>query len=107
MIWQYSLLANYNWILMEGVYLHTLIFNSSVSPYGPAILGYVIFGWTIPLACMIPWMTVKAKYENEECWISNKNEAYFWITRGPITLSILVSVHSIRPIISEYTNHLY
>ena len=43
-IWQYSLLANYNWILMEGIYLHNLIFlyifNDNTS-----IMKYVITGW--------------------------------------------------------------
>lgn len=79
---------------MEAVYLHSLIFVASVSPYGPAILGYVVFGWTMPLVCMIPWVIVKAKYEDSECWLTNDNEAYFWITRGPITISILVSICS-------------
>lgn len=43
-IWQYSLLANYNWILMEGIYLHNLIFlyifNDNTS-----IMAYVVAGW--------------------------------------------------------------
>jgi hypothetical protein len=41
---QYSLLVNYNWILMEGIYLHNLIFlyifNDNTS-----IMKYVITGW--------------------------------------------------------------
>lgn len=91
-VWQYSLLANYNWILMEGVYLYSLIFFTSVSPYGPSLIGYIVFGWTMPLVCIIPWIVAKANYENQGCWLTNDNQAYFWILRAPITISILVSM---------------
>jgi len=90
-IWQYTLLANYNWILMEGVYLYSLIFFTSISPYGPSILGYIVFGWTMPLVCIIPWIVAKINYENTSCWLTNVNQAYFWILRAPITISILLN----------------
>lgn len=90
-IWQYTLLANYNWILMEGVYLYSLIFYTTISPYGPSILGYIAFGWLMPLVCIIPWIVAKANYENFRCWLTNNNQAYFWILRAPITISILLN----------------
>lgn len=90
-IWQYTLLANYNWILMEGVYLYSLIFFTSISPYGPSIIGYIVFGWTMPLVCIIPWIVAKANYEDKDCWLTNDNQAYFWILRAPITISILLN----------------
>lgn len=90
-IWQYSLLANYNWILMEGVYLHSLIFTSAMSPYGPSIIGYIIFGWAMPLIFEIPWIVAKINYEDAQCWLTNANQGYFWILRAPITLSILIN----------------
>lgn len=90
-VWQYSLLANYNWILMEGVYLYSLIFFTAVSPYGPSIIGYIVFGWTMPLVCIIPWIVAKANYENINCWLTNTNTSYFWIVRAPITISILIN----------------
>lgn len=95
-IWQYSLLANYNWILMEGVYLYSLIFLTAVSPYGPSIIRYIIFGWVMPLICIIAWIIAKANYENTGCWLTNDNPAYFWILRAPITISILVSIDNKR-----------
>jgi len=77
---------------MEGVYLYSLIFFTSVSPYGPSIIGYIVFGWLMPLICIIPWIVAKANYENTSCWLTNDNQAYFWILRAPITISILVSL---------------
>lgn len=107
-IWQYSLVANYNWILMEGVYLHSLIFVASVSPYGPAILGYIIFGWLTPFLFMIPWIIAKANYEDSSCWLVNNNEGYFWIIRGPITLSILINfVIYIRIVVMLYSKIIF
>lgn len=76
---------------MEGVYLYSLIFLTAVSPYGPSIIGYIVFGWVMPLVCIIPWIIVKASYEDEYCWMTNKNEKIFWILRAPITISILLN----------------
>lgn len=92
-VWQYTLLANYNWILMEAVYLYSLIFFNSISLYGPSILGYIMFGWLMPLVCIIPWVVAKAKYENDDnCWLTNENQAYFWILRAPITISLVLNL---------------
>lgn len=76
---------------MEGVYLYSLIFFTAVSPYGPSIIGYMVFGWAMPLVCIIPWIVAKVNYEDTGCWLTHTNEAYFWILRAPITISILVS----------------
>jgi len=44
-LWQYFLLANYSWILMEGIYLHNLIFLALFTDANSSIAGYVAFGW--------------------------------------------------------------
>ncbi|RWS27780.1 secretin receptor-like protein, partial [Leptotrombidium deliense] len=85
-VWQYSLLANYNWILMEGLYLHNLIFFNIFTD-NSSIIKYIIFG--LPIMYISPWIVVKALYENKLCWTTNDNVGYFWIIRGPITLSII------------------
>lgn len=43
-VWHYSLLANYNWILMEGLYLHNIIFMKIFND-NSNILHYIILGW--------------------------------------------------------------
>lgn len=90
-IWQYSLLANYCWILMEALYLNNLIFSKKISPHGPSVLIYTIFGWLTPLLCITPWIIVKANYEDISCWRDGTNGPYFWILRLPITISILIN----------------
>lgn len=44
-LWQYFILANYSWILMEGIYLHNLVFFALFTDANSSIIGYVIFGW--------------------------------------------------------------
>lgn len=43
-LFHYSLMANYCWILVEGLYLHNLIFNSFYAD-GSSIAKYVVMGW--------------------------------------------------------------
>lgn len=90
-IWQYSLLANYSWILMEGLYLNNLIFSKKIYPHGPSILIYTICGWLTPLLCITPWIIVKSTYEDRSCWRDSTDGPYFWILRTPITISILIN----------------
>ena len=44
-IWQYCILANYSWILMEGLYLHNLIFCALFADSNASIAVYVVLGW--------------------------------------------------------------
>lgn len=94
------------WILMEGIYLHSLLFQKSLSPYGPSIIYHTIFGWFMPVCCLVPWVLVKHYYENDshDCWLVNKNQYYFWILRAPITLSIFLNfLIYIRIVVVLYT----
>lgn len=43
-VWQYFILANYSWLLMEGLYLHSLIFMALFTD-SSAITLYIMLGW--------------------------------------------------------------
>ena len=43
-IWQYAIMANYSWILAEGLYLHNLIFMALFTD-SSSINMYVLLGW--------------------------------------------------------------
>lgn len=43
-LWQYFIVANYTWILMEGLYLHNLIFMAPFSD-SSSIMMYILLGW--------------------------------------------------------------
>lgn len=44
-LWQYFILANYSWILMEGLYLHNLVFNALFTDSNSSIAAYAVLGW--------------------------------------------------------------
>ncbi|GFG32524.1 hypothetical protein Cfor_01170, partial [Coptotermes formosanus] len=89
-VWQYCIMANYSWILMEGLYLHNLIFLALFSDTSSITL-YVVLGWGLPALCVLPWAAARALLENTLCWTTNSSELLFLIIRGPTTISILLN----------------
>lgn len=43
-LWQYFIVANYSWILMEGMYLHNLVFLALCTDTSTIAL-YIVLGW--------------------------------------------------------------
>lgn len=90
-LWQYFILANYSWILMEGVYLHNLIFFALFTDANSSIAGYVAFGWGLPAAFILPWVVTRIIYEDTYCWTTNVKPLLFLFIRVPTMLSILIN----------------
>ncbi|CAH1789619.1 unnamed protein product [Owenia fusiformis] len=89
-ILHYSLAANYMWIFVEALYLHMLIFVSVFSDRH-GIKWYVVIGWLSPLLFVVPWIIVRATLDNTFCWNTHPQPNYFWITKTPILITILVN----------------
>ncbi|XP_075680754.1 uncharacterized protein LOC113799705 isoform X2 [Dermatophagoides pteronyssinus] len=89
-IWQYSLLANYNWIFMEGLYLHNVIFLNIFND-NSNIIPYIILGWCLPIPIVTTWALMRSLYEDTRCWTTNSNLKIFWIMRAPITIVIVLN----------------
>ncbi|XP_025075001.1 secretin receptor-like [Pogonomyrmex barbatus] len=90
-LWQYFILANYSWILMEGIYLHNLVFMALFTDANSSIIGYVIFGWGLPAVFILPWVVTRIIFEDTYCWTTNVKPLLFLFIRVPTMLSILVS----------------
>ncbi|XP_063476868.1 gastric inhibitory polypeptide receptor isoform X6 [Symphalangus syndactylus] len=86
---QYCVGANYTWLLVEGVYLHSLLVLVGGSEEGH-FRYYLLLGWGAPALFVIPWMIVRYLYENTQCWERNEVKAIWWIIRTPILMTILV-----------------
>uniref|UniRef100_F7F467 Glucagon-like peptide 2 receptor n=1 Tax=Monodelphis domestica TaxID=13616 RepID=F7F467_MONDO len=82
--------ANYSWLLVEGIYLHTLL-GPLVLSQRRLLLRYIMVGWAFPVLYMIPWGITRARLENIGCWGTNTNMNIWWIIRGPILLSIIIN----------------
>ncbi|CAB1425365.1 unnamed protein product [Pleuronectes platessa] len=87
---QYSVMANNYWLLVEGIYLHSLLVITVFSERKYFFI-YLAIGWGAPLIFVLPWITVKYLYENEECWERNINMGYWWIIRSPILFAYLIN----------------
>ncbi|KAM6164659.1 glucagon receptor [Rhynchocyon petersi] len=105
---QYSVLANYCWLLVEGVYLHRLLGQTTLQERGFFTL-YLGVGWGAPLLFVIPWAVVKCLFENIQCWTSNDNMGFWWILRFPVFLAILINffifIHTVHILLSKLRAH--
>uniref|UniRef100_A0A8C4XAV9 G-protein coupled receptors family 2 profile 2 domain-containing protein n=1 Tax=Erpetoichthys calabaricus TaxID=27687 RepID=A0A8C4XAV9_ERPCA len=79
----YCIMANYSWLLIEGLYLHTLLVVSffTAKKY---FWWYISFGWGMLILCHMD------KNKNCQCW-ENENLKIKWIIKGPIIITIFVS----------------
>ncbi|KAG9337861.1 hypothetical protein JZ751_027512 [Albula glossodonta] len=87
---QYGIMANNYWLLVEGIYLHNLLVVTVFNERSYFNI-YLCIGWGTPLIFLLPWVTVKYLYENEECWEQNINMGYWWIIRFPILLAVFIN----------------
>ncbi|XP_059822228.1 secretin receptor [Hypanus sabinus] len=96
-------MANFSWLLVEALFLHTLLV---VSAYPQKYFRlFIILGWGAPPLFILPWAIMRRFYENIGCWDINSNEFIWWIIKGPIILSIFISfmlfVHIISILIKK------
>ncbi|XP_035688611.1 parathyroid hormone 2 receptor-like isoform X2 [Branchiostoma floridae] len=90
-LFMYFMATNYYWVLVEGLYLHNLIFISVFSEK-KFLRWFIAIGWGFPLTFVIPWVLVRAYLDNIGCWdYSEPTTGYLWIYRGPIVAAILIN----------------
>ncbi|XP_016880829.1 glucagon-like peptide 2 receptor isoform X3 [Homo sapiens] len=82
--------ANYLWLLVEGLYLHTLL-EPTVLPERRLWPRYLLLGWAFPVLFVVPWGFARAHLENTGCWTTNGNKKIWWIIRGPMMLCVTVN----------------
>ncbi|CAF96232.1 unnamed protein product, partial [Tetraodon nigroviridis] len=85
---EYFVACNYFWLLVEAVFLHMLLFTAVLTKRR-LLKGYMLLGWGTPVLFVTTWTVVQILHENTGCWLI-VNNWFWWIIRGPITLSFLV-----------------
>ncbi|KAF7245726.1 Vasoactive intestinal polypeptide receptor [Varanus komodoensis] len=86
---QYCIMANFFWLLVEGLYLHTLLVISFFSER-KYFWCYIMIGWGAPTLFITAWTLTRIHYENEGCWDLIES-SYWWIIKAPILVSILIN----------------
>uniref|UniRef100_A0A8C6WX46 Growth hormone releasing hormone receptor a n=1 Tax=Neogobius melanostomus TaxID=47308 RepID=A0A8C6WX46_9GOBI len=88
---QFSILANYFWLLVEGMYLQTLLALTFVSQR-KYFWWYILIGWGLPTTVILIWVLTRFFYDDNGCWDDTENVPIWWIIKGPITASLLVII---------------
>ncbi|XP_057357820.1 glucagon receptor isoform X13 [Manis pentadactyla] len=105
---QYGVMANYCWLLVEGMYLHSLL-GLATAPERSFFTLYLTVGWGAPMLFIIPWAVVKCLFENIQCWTSNGNMGFWWILRFPVFLAILINfcifIHILHILVAKLRAH--
>uniref|UniRef100_A0A2I2Y973 Vasoactive intestinal peptide receptor 2 n=1 Tax=Gorilla gorilla gorilla TaxID=9595 RepID=A0A2I2Y973_GORGO len=86
---QYCIMANFFWLLVEGLYLHTLLV--AMLPPRRCFLAYLLIGWGLPTVCIGAWTVARLYLEDTGCWDTNDHSVPWWVIRIPILISIIVN----------------
>ncbi|XP_068023300.1 vasoactive intestinal polypeptide receptor 1-like [Melanerpes formicivorus] len=86
---QYSVLANFYWLLVEGLYLQTLLLLTFTSERR-YIWWYILIGWGVPMLTVCTWVLTRLQYDNHGCW-DDHSSVYWWVIKAPILLAIFVN----------------
>uniref|UniRef100_A0A3B4ZT09 Pituitary adenylate cyclase-activating polypeptide type I receptor-like n=1 Tax=Stegastes partitus TaxID=144197 RepID=A0A3B4ZT09_9TELE len=87
---QFSILANYFWLLVEGMYLQTLLALTFVFQK-KYFWWYILIGWGLPTTIITAWILTRNFYDNTGCWDDTDVAFIWWIIKAPITASLLVN----------------
>ncbi|NXE01630.1 VIPR1 protein, partial [Chaetorhynchus papuensis] len=86
---QYSVLANFYWLLVEGLYLQTLLLLTFTCDRSYT-WGYVLIGWGVPMVTVGVWVLTRLQYDNHGCW-DDYASPYWWVIKAPILLAVFVN----------------
>ncbi|XP_069490134.1 vasoactive intestinal polypeptide receptor 1-like isoform X2 [Ambystoma mexicanum] len=86
---QFSVLANFYWLLVEGMYLQTLLIFTFISDKR-YFWWYIVIGWGTPALTAAVWITVRIQYDNNGCWDDYEN-VNWWIIKTPILFAIFAN----------------
>ncbi|XP_067345237.1 parathyroid hormone 3 receptor isoform X3 [Channa argus] len=85
----YFLATNHYWILVEGLYLHSLIFMAFLSDKN-YLWALTITGWGVPVVFVSIWVSARASLADTQCWDVSAGNLK-WIYQVPILAAILVN----------------
>ncbi|XP_029581648.1 vasoactive intestinal polypeptide receptor 2-like isoform X2 [Salmo trutta] len=88
-IFHYFIMANFFWLLVEGLYLHMLLIV--IFSENRHFIVYLLIGWGIPTVFVSAWAIARVYYEDTGCWEQNDNPIPMWVINVPIGISIMVN----------------
>uniref|UniRef100_A0A3P8RZB8 Growth hormone releasing hormone receptor 2 n=1 Tax=Amphiprion percula TaxID=161767 RepID=A0A3P8RZB8_AMPPE len=86
----FCVLSNFSWLLVEGLYLQTLLLLTFTQTRR-LLWIYGVLGWGSPWVTSVIWVLLKTQLEDEGCW-DNLESRLWWIIKIPILLSIFINL---------------
>uniref|UniRef100_A0A672GCW1 Vasoactive intestinal peptide receptor 2 n=1 Tax=Salarias fasciatus TaxID=181472 RepID=A0A672GCW1_SALFA len=85
----YFIMANFFWLLVEGLYLHFLLLV--IRTYAVRLPVYMLIGWGIPFVFMVAWIICRVHMEDTGCWEVNDNPVPDRLINWPIMAAIIIN----------------
>ncbi|KAK5906357.1 hypothetical protein CgunFtcFv8_002232 [Champsocephalus gunnari] len=86
----FCVLCNFCWLLVEGLYLQSLLLFT-FSHTTKLFRVYAVIGCGTPSVTLVIWALLKNQLDDEGCW-DNLESRLWWIIKIPILLSIFVNL---------------
>ncbi|XP_073796689.1 vasoactive intestinal polypeptide receptor 2 isoform X1 [Danio rerio] len=88
-ILNYFIMANFYWLLVEGLYLHTLLMV--IFSENRHFIIYLLIGWGFPTVFVIPWIVCRIYLEDTGCWERIDNPIPWRVINWPIMASVILN----------------
>ncbi|XP_051738350.1 vasoactive intestinal polypeptide receptor 2 isoform X2 [Ctenopharyngodon idella] len=88
-IFNYFIMANFYWLLVEGLYLHTLLMV--IFSENRHFIIYLLIGWGFPTVFVIPWIVCRIYLEDTGCWERNDAPIPWRVINWPIMASVIIN----------------
>ncbi|MCI4391657.1 hypothetical protein PGIGA_G00137290 [Pangasianodon gigas] len=85
----YFIMANFFWLLVEGLYLHTLLMV--IFSKNHHFLVYLFIGWGFPTVFVTAWVICRIYLEDTGCWERNEATIPWRVIDWPVMASVIVN----------------
>lgn len=87
-MFNYFIMANFFWLLVEGLYLHTLLLVTYAYTH---LAVYLTIGWGLPSVFLVAWVFCRIYLEDTGCWERNDIPTPWRVINWPIMASVIIN----------------
>ncbi|XP_028288283.1 vasoactive intestinal polypeptide receptor 2-like [Parambassis ranga] len=88
-VFNYFVMANFFWLLVEALYLHMLLLV--IHTYSTRLSVFMLIGWGIPFVFIVAWIICRINLEDTRCWEVNDNPVPDRLINWPIMASVIIN----------------
>ncbi|XP_077365277.1 vasoactive intestinal polypeptide receptor 2-like [Festucalex cinctus] len=85
----YSIMANFFWLLVEALYLHTLLLV--IHARCARLSVFMLIGWGIPCVFTVAWILCRLHLDDTWCWERNDNPIPGRVLDWPILACVVIN----------------